>query len=93
MLKKKETLSLKQKILIVKVIIHDRLTFPTREDIVGACKLLFIQGELNRKRDLQWLSSPNKKVSSIVFRIVGEITKPYSRIVWKNNEPILFYKH
>lgn len=75
-----------------RVIIVDRATFPTREDIIAAYRLLFIHGKLNRKKDLTWLSTPSKKVSSIVFRIIGEITKPNSKVEWKKNEPVLIIK-
>ncbi len=75
-----------------RVIIVDRATFPTREDIIAKYKLLFIQKKLNRKKDLTWLSTPSKKVSSIVFRIIGEITKSYSKVEWERKEPVLIIK-
>ncbi len=55
------------------VIIKDRQTTPIREDIIAAYRLLFKKGDLKRKSDLAWLAGPEKKTSSIVFRIVGEI--------------------
>jgi len=56
-----------------KVIIEERETYPTREDIVAACQLLQMQGSLSRAPDLDWLATPAKRTSAIVFRIVGEI--------------------
>jgi hypothetical protein len=73
------------------VYIADRETYPIREDIIAAYKLFIIQGRLNRKIDLQWLSRPDKMVSSIVFRIVGEISKNHSRIDCSKSEPELVH--
>jgi len=57
------------------ILIKDRETQPIKEDVVAAYKLLFTLGELERQRDLTWLAEPNKKTSSIIFRIVGELAK------------------
>jgi hypothetical protein len=56
-----------------RVVISNRDTFPIREDIIAAYQLLQTQGSLCRSTDLGWLATPQKKTSSIVFRIVGEI--------------------
>jgi hypothetical protein len=60
-----------------RVIIKDRKTSPTREDIVGAYTKLIKKGKLTRKDDLDWLASQSKQVSSIVFRIVGEVMRDW----------------
>jgi len=57
------------------VIIQERDTTPIREDIVAAYQLLYTQGELERGKDLAWLAGPEKKTSSIIFKIVGEIAR------------------
>ena len=72
-----------------RVIIFDRVTSPTREDIIAAYQLFIIKGNLNRKKDLEWLARPEKKVSSIVFRIIGEVTKPFSKLDKSKKEPVL----
>lgn len=65
------------------ILIKNRETTPIKEDIIAAYKLLFALGELERERDLAWLSEPNKKTSSIVFRIVGELAKEEINIINK----------
>ena len=55
--------------------IRNRDTKPTRRDIIAAYQLLHAQGNLRRIPDLEWLATPEKKTSSIVFRIVGEISR------------------
>ncbi len=75
------------------VIIAERTTYPIKEDIIAAYKLLTIQGSLKRIPDLKWLSQPNKKVSSIVFRIIGEISKSHSQIDFSRKEPLLIFKN
>lgn len=72
-----------------RVIILERDTFPTREDITTAYKLMLIRKELNRKTDLEWLAHPSKKVSSIVFRIIGEISKCHTRLDLSKREPVI----
>ena len=74
------------------VIILNRKTYPIKEDIIAAYKLLTIQGKLKRTSDLQWLAKPDKKVSSIVFRIIGEISKDHSDIDCSKKEPIIILK-
>ena len=56
-----------------KVFIKERATCPIREDILGAFRLLLLQKKIQRSTDLAWLATPEKKTSSIIFRIVGEI--------------------
>ncbi|MGE5846486.1 MAG: hypothetical protein ACM34O_07170 [Ignavibacteria bacterium] len=65
------------------ILIKDRETRPIREDILAAYKLLFALGELERERDLAWLAEPNKKTSSIIFRIVGELAKEEINVINK----------
>lgn len=74
------------------VIIDERITYPVKEDIIDAYKLLIKQGKLKRNPDLLWLSHPEKKVSSIIFRIVGEISKSHTIIDFSRKEPVLILK-
>ncbi len=57
-----------------KVIIKNRQTMPQRQNIVIAYNRLYSQGTLNRISDLSWFAN-HRRVSSIIFRIVGEIAK------------------
>ena len=63
-----------------KIIIEERETCPIREDIEAAYELLYKKGSLTRKYDLAWLAGPEKKTSSIVFRIIGEIEKDFIEV-------------
>ena len=72
-----------------RVIILDRNTYPVKEDIIAAYNLLTISGKLKRIPDLAWLAQPGKLVSSIVFRIIGEISKDYIQIDLSRKIPIL----
>jgi len=65
------------------ILIKDRETKPIKEDIIAAYNLLFALGELERQRDLAWLAEPNKKTSSIIFKIVGELAKEEIDIIIK----------
>lgn len=71
-----------------RVLIDERESYPIREDIEAAYDLLVIQGKLKRT-DLEWLAQPNKKVSSIVFRIVGEISKDHAHVDSSKREPVI----
>jgi hypothetical protein len=71
-----------------RVLFHDRETSPIREDIEATYELLIIQGKLKRT-DLEWLAHPSKKVSSIVFRIVGEIAKDHTQVDFSKKEPVI----
>ena len=53
------------------VIIDDRNSFPSREDLWTAYQLLILQGKIRRIPDLGWLS--DKKVSSISFAILATL--------------------
>ena len=55
------------------IIIENRKSRPTREDIIRAYDILYQRRELERKRDLDWLVS--KRVSSIVFKIISMIAE------------------
>lgn len=57
-----------------RIIISERKTYPTKEDVIAAYRFFIIKGKLKRIPDLKWLTEPKKKVSSIVFRIIGEIS-------------------
>ena len=56
---------------IDRVIIDDRDSFPSREDLWTAYQLLILQGKIRRIPDLGWLS--DKKVSSISFAILATL--------------------
>ncbi len=71
------------------VLIRERNTFPTRQDVVAAYQLLETQGCLCRATDLAWLASPEKKTSSIVFRIVGEIVGEDAKLTTKGPETLV----
>jgi len=71
-----------------KVIIDGRNTFPLREDIIAAYKLLFVKKELSRNYDLDWLAIPSKQTSSIVFKIIGVLTEGESYLI-KNKSVLL----
>lgn len=73
------------------VIIKERVTRPIKEDIIAAYQLLYSLGELERNRDLAWLASPEKKTSSIIFRLVGEIAKDEITVI-QNRKTILRLK-
>ena len=75
------------------IIISERNTYPTKEDVIAAYNLFIIQGRLKRIPDLQWLAKPEKKVSSIVFRIIGEISADHSQIDYSRKEPVLIHKN
>lgn len=75
------------------IIISERITYPSKEDIIAAYKLFTIQKRLKRIPDLQWLAEPKKKVSSIVFRIIGEISADHSQIDYSRKEPVLIHKN
>lgn len=64
-----------------RVIIQDRETYPIKEDIIVAYRLLISNGELKRIPDLDWLSGPEKKTSSIIFKIVSEISNDHSKVI------------
>lgn len=72
-----------------RVIIKDRQTTPIREDIIGAYRLLFQKGNLIRKSDLAYLTRPEKKTSSIVFRIVGEIASDKAEFELRDDPKII----
>jgi len=72
-----------------RIIILERSTYPMKSDIIAAYKLLTIQGKLKRIPDLEWLAQPDKMVSSIVFRIIGEITKNYTQIENSSKSPTI----
>lgn len=74
-----------------KVSIKERVTCPVREDILGAYRLLELQGKIQRSTDLAWLATPEKKTSSIVFRIVGEVAGD-SAILAKRRPEVLKLK-
>ena len=74
------------------VIFKDRETRPIREDIIAAYKLLYKQGELERGRDLAWLVGPEKKTSSIIFRIIGEVARDKIELIQAKNRKILRLK-
>jgi hypothetical protein len=76
---------------IDRVIILERETFPTKEDVIAAYKFLVVKGSLKRT-DLEWLAAPEKQVSSIVFRIIGEISKDQIILDNSKREPIINYK-
>lgn len=63
-----------------RVIIEERNTYPLKGDIIAAYRLLFSNKTLSRNDDLSWLAVPEKKTSSIVFRIIGEITQGESKL-------------
>jgi hypothetical protein len=71
-----------------RVLIDERETFPIREDIEAAYELMIIQGKLKRT-DLVWLAHPGKLVSSIVFRIVGEIANDHTQVDFSKKEPVI----
>lgn len=75
-----------------RIIISERKTHPTKEDVITAYKLFIMQGKLKRIPDLQWLAKPEKKVSSIVFRIIGEISSDHSQLEYSRNVPVLILK-
>ena len=75
-----------------RVVIESRDTTPVREDILAACDLLFLLRSLNRKKDLEWLAKPEKKTSSIIFRIVGEITNDIAKVDLRSEPKILMKK-
>lgn len=74
-----------------RVHIADRDFYPSKEDIISAYKLLTIQGKLKRT-DLEWLATPKKRVSSIVFRIIGEISQDHTIFDDSKREPIIILK-
>ena len=69
------------------IIIENRITQPTKEDIIKAYELLYEKKELERGRDLSWLEHPNRKISSIVFKIISEIAKDEISII--NSKPVV----
>ena len=74
------------------VIIKERATRPIKEDIIAAYQFLYKLGELERGRDLAWLAGPEKKTSSIIFRMVGEIAKDEIEVVKQKHKTILRLK-
>ena len=66
-----------------RVIIDDRDSFPTREDLWAAYQLLFQLKELKRLPDLHWLKE--KKVSSISFAILAKLPGVFVKDMGKNN--------
>jgi hypothetical protein len=70
-----------------RVIIENRDTMPIKQDIWAAYELLYKQGKLERKEDLAWLEELDKQTSSIIFRIIGEITK--NEIIEVQKRPIV----
>lgn len=71
------------------VVILDRKTRPKKEEILAAYRLLILQGTLKRMPDLEWLADKSKMVSSIVFRIVGEISKDHTYLDRSKREPVI----
>ena len=71
------------------VVIRERSTYPIREDIVAACQLLERNKSLCRSFDLYWLAGPEKKTSSIVFRIVGEIYGDRAKLIKRRPETLI----
>lgn len=71
------------------VIIMERNTYPIREDIVAAYQLFEKNKQLCRSEDLEWLAGPDKKTSSIVFRIVGEIAGNKAMLIKKRPETLI----
>ena len=69
-----------------RVIIEQRVSYPTREDLWFAYQLLTTEKKLNRIPDLDWLKE--KRVSSIVFAILSTIPGVTVKEAGKNN-PIL----
>jgi hypothetical protein len=70
-----------------RVIIEQRESFPTREDLWAAYQRLTIQKKLNRIPDLEWLKE--KRVSSIVFAILSTMPNVSIQDAGKNNPTLL----
>ena len=70
------------------VIIKERNTSPIREDIVAAYQFFEENKKLQRSTDLEWLATPEKKTSSIVFRIVGEIAGDNAILISRKPETL-----
>lgn len=66
-----------------RVIIRDRDTTPIKRDIIAAYSSLHKQGQLERKKDLDWLATADKQTSSIVFSLIAEIAKEEIEIIDK----------
>jgi hypothetical protein len=73
-----------------RVIIVNRKTSPTKKDILTAYKIFMFKKSLERGRDLAHLSTSTKRVSSIIFRIIGEITTGKSKLqIIEKKPPVL----
>ena len=70
-----------------RVIIEKRESYPTREDLWYAYKLLTKQKKLDRIPDLEWLKE--KRVSSIVFSILSTMPNVSVQDAGKNNPTLL----
>ena len=70
-----------------RVIIEQRVSYPTREDLWFAYQLLTREKKLNRIPDLDWLKE--KRVSSIVFAILSTMPNVSIQDAGKNNPTLL----
>ena len=70
-----------------RVIIEQRVSYPTREDLWFAYQLLTTEKKLNRIPDLDWLKE--KRVSSIVFAILSTMPNVSIQDAGKNNPTLL----